>query len=150
MNIGFATGLFILQLVHLYWLATDVIAFRLIGESIFSPSAFWEYGIIAVDYTEIPALIAVSLVYINDVRKKGFRWSSLFFLLLLNSQWLHLFWITDEFIVSQWIEGRSGTILPGWLAWVAIMIDYLELPVMVDTVRRFARVLFSEISSQSF
>lgn len=125
------TLLFLLQVVHLYWLGTHVIANRLLGYSLFNPSSFWQYLIIAVDYTEIPALVSTSFLYIYDLHKK-FSWKAVLFLALLNSQWLHLFWITDEFVVNQF-TGRPHTLLPVWLAWVAIMIDYLEVPVMIDT-----------------
>lgn len=138
LNVTIATGLFVMQLVHLYWLATDVIAFRLLGESFFSPSPFWTYALVAVDYTEIPAILSTSLLYINDLRHGKKR--SIAYLIFINSQWLHLFWITDEFVIEQF-RGGGGTILPVWLAWVAIMIDYLELPVIVDTVRRVIKMI---------
>jgi hypothetical protein len=134
-NVGFAAGLFLLQLVHLYWLATDVVARRLTGESWFSPGDLSRFVILVVDYTEIPALVGVSLVYLNDLRK-GWNWRSALFLLFLNSQWLHIFWITDEFVVNE-VGGSGGSSLPGWLVWVAIGIDYLELPVIGDTLHKF-------------
>ncbi|MBA2521454.1 MAG: hypothetical protein H0V24_17505 [Chloroflexia bacterium] len=136
LNIGIAAFLFLLQLVHLYWLTTDVVAMRLTGESWFSPSGPLRWFILIVDYTEIPALFSVSLVYINELRK-GWNWKSALFLLFLNSQWLHIFWITDEFVVAE-LGGGAGGALPVALAWVAIAIDYLELPVIYDTMRKFA------------
>lgn len=139
LNLGLTTALFALQVVHLYWLAAHVIALRLFGQSFFTPSEFYEYVIIVVDYTEIPALISTSILYIYELRK-GFNWKAAFFLFFLNTQWLHLFWITDEFVVNQF-AGRPDTILPTWLAWVAILIDYLEVPVIVDTFIKFFRAL---------
>ncbi len=136
-NVGVAAGLFLLQFVHLYWLSTDVVAHRLTGESWFSPSGFLRYAILIVDYTEIPALLGISLVYINDLRK-GFNLRSVLYLLFLNSQWLHIFWITDEFVLGEFTTGGAPSSLPTWLAWVAILIDYLELPVIVDTLRKLA------------
>ncbi len=50
-------------------------------------------------------------------------------ILLINSQWLHIFWITDEILLEQGI-------LSPFLAWLAILIDYLELPVIFDTMKR--------------
>lgn len=143
LNVGIALGLFLLQMVHLYWLFTDVIIERLTGESWFAPPSFWRTLIIIVDYTEIPALISTSFLYINDLRKR-FSWMPVLYLLMLNSQWLHLFWITDEFVVDTFQpEGfhDHGTVLPPWLAWIAILIDYLELPVIIDTLRRFLRAM---------
>jgi hypothetical protein len=131
--VGIAAGLFALQLVHLYWLGANVIASRLFGESFFDPSGIWKFFILLVDYTEVPAIIATSLVYIAEFRREK-TWKPLVYLALLNSQWLHLFWITDEFVVGQFADPVA---IPVWLAWVAILIDYLELPVIADTLRKF-------------
>jgi hypothetical protein len=136
LNISIAALLFVLQLVHLYWLTVDVIAMRLFDRSFWDPDGPLYYAILVIDYTEIPALISVSLVYINELRKQ-FNWKSLMFLLFLNSQWLHIFWITDEFVVSEFSGEEAASSLPAWLAWVAILIDYLELPVIYDTMRKF-------------
>lgn len=81
--------------------------------------------LISVDYVEIPALLAASLLYMQDIRQKGVHFKALLFLVLINSQWLHIFWITDELVV--------GGQLPLWLSWTAIALDYLELPVIIDT-----------------
>jgi hypothetical protein len=136
LNVTIAALLFVLQLVHLYWLSADVVAQRLVDQSFFSPHGAFYYAILIVDYTEIPALLGVSLLYVNELRK-GFAWRPVLFLLFLNSQWLHIFWITDEFVVGQF-TAASGSTLPAWLAWVAIGIDYLELPVIYDTLKKFA------------
>ncbi len=82
----------------------------------------------------------MSLVYVNELRS-GFSWRALLFLVFLNSQWLHIFWITDEYVAAELGGGGSGASLPGWLAWVAILIDYLELPVIYDTLKRLAIAL---------
>lgn len=149
-NVAIAAGLFLFQVVHLYWLATDVIAVRLTGVSVFPDIAWLRYLIIAVDYTEIPALLSVSLLYLSQLRRQ-FSWRAVLFLVLLNSQWLHLFWITDELVVNQFAidltepgpdHGGADidhTVLPVWVAWIAILIDYLEVPVMIDMVRTFWR-----------
>jgi len=135
LNIGIAAFLFVWQLIHLFWLTTDVIFERLFSFALLNLSGFWEYFIIIVDYTEIPALITVSLIYINELRTGRDIKKSILFLVLLNSQWLHLFWITDEFVIAHF-RGEHPS-FPLWLAWVAIMIDYLELPVMYDTIKKF-------------
>ena len=134
-NIAVAAGLFLIQLVHLYWLTVDVVFMRLFDESLFNPDGVFYALILIVDYTEIPALLGVSLVYINELRK-GFSWKPLLFLLFLNSQWLHIFWITDEFVVNEFTGETAESSLPVWLAWVAILIDYLELPVIYDTMKK--------------
>jgi len=135
LNLGVASFLFIWQLVHLYWLTTHVVFLRLFGVSFFDLAGIWQYLIIVVDYTEIPALISTSFVYIFGLTKK-FSWKNILFLIFLNSQWLHLFWITDEFVIEQF-TGSSTQILPIWLGWFAIFIDYLELPVIYDTTKKF-------------
>jgi hypothetical protein len=135
-----AAAMFVLQLGHLYWLTSDVVLFRLTGRSFFDVSGAWQLLIAVVDYLEVPALVTTSFVYINDIRKGDVR-RGLTYLLLLNSQWIHLLWITDEFVVQQF--GVSGVGVPALLAWVAIAIDYLELPVIVDTVRRLPDLLRS-------
>ena len=123
--------LFSWQLVHLYWLTTAVVVPRLTGITLFNPGPFFEFLLIIVDYTEIPALLTASIFYIHQLRRK-FTVKPLLFLLMINSQWLHLFWITDEFILERFTNPVG---LPLWLAWTAILIDYLELPVIFDTVR---------------
>lgn len=135
LNVSIAAFLFALQIIHLYWLAADVIAFKLFGESFFHLEGIWYYLILIVDYTEIPALISVSLVYVNELRQK-FNFKSALFIVLLLSQFLHIFWITDEFVVEQFVEGAKATILPAWLAWIAILIDYGEVPVIIDTLKK--------------
>ena len=136
-QLRFATFLFLLQLVHLAWLTGNVVVYRLFGVSIFPHQLNWLIAI--VDYTEIPALIAVSLLYINDIALGKATKKTWLYLLLLNSQWLHMFWITDEIVLEVFI-GQKFIVIPEWLAWVAIMIDYLELPVMYDTVIKTLRL----------
>jgi hypothetical protein len=134
LHVTIAAGLFALQLLHLYWLTTHIVALRLVGTSYFNVTGIWQFLLVIVDYTEIPTLISVSLLYINELRKE-WRWKSVLYLFFLNSQWLHLFWITDE-VVAELLIGSAVIGLPVWLAWVAIGIDYLELPVIYDTIRR--------------
>lgn len=131
LNLKLTTFLFLLQLIHLVWLTCNVVLFKLIGTHIFPPQADWLIAI--VDYTEIPALISVSLIYINDIFLEKASSKTWFYLILLNTQWLHLFWITDEIVLEVFTK-TSLVHIPYWLAWIAISIDYLELPVMYDTV----------------
>lgn len=136
-NVGIASFLFIWQLIHLYWLTTHVVFNKLFGIDLFSPKGITETFIVIADYSEIPALILTSFVYIFGLITK-FSWKNILFLILLNSQWLHLFWITDEFVINQFM-GVSSAVLPIWLAWLAIGIDYLELPIIFDTLKKFFR-----------
>ncbi len=134
LNVAIAAALFGLQLVHLVWLAGEPLADRVLGEPLFDPGGPLRWSLVLVDYTEIPALLSVSLIYINDLRKQGAALKPILYLIFLNSQFLHIFWITDEFVVTSGAGGTSS--LPAWLAYVAILIDYLELPVIYDTLRR--------------
>ena len=157
-NVTVALTLFGLQVLHLVWLGAEVIAERATGTGYLELTGVLQGLNLAIDYLEIPALISVSLVYLNELRfqrsegpaggrtapaagrsswgqlrRRRPRWKPLLFLLLVNSQWLHILWITDEFVAAELTGGPAGTSLPTWLAWVAILIDYLELPVIVDT-----------------
>ena len=128
--------LFLLQLVHLYWMTTNIVFFRTFGHPFWNPGDSWNIIIALVDYTEIPAIISSSILYIHQYRKsKEQKWRSILFLFLINSQWLHLFWITDEIIYAQF-AGTAAIIIPIWLSWIAISIDYLELPVMYDSAKK--------------
>lgn len=134
-----AAGLFILQLFHLYWLTTHVVALRLFGESFFTLSD-WGIRIMGiVDYTEIPAILSTSLVYLHQWRKDSSK-KAILYLFLLNSQWLHIFWITDE-IVLESFTSQVLIPLPLWLSWVAIAIDYLEIPIIIDVVKELVKAV---------
>ena len=61
LNVALASPLFLLQLAHLTWLGADPIATRLTDHSLFSLDGLLQYLIWFVDYSEIPALVAVSL-----------------------------------------------------------------------------------------
>ncbi|MBX4191941.1 hypothetical protein KW798_00415 [Candidatus Parcubacteria bacterium] len=145
-NITVALVLFLLQIVHLVWLFGEVIWTKLYGVPLFTFEGVYKILIILVDYTEIPAIISVSLIYIDELRR---NWSTqaLLFLLMLNSQWLHLFWITDEVVVETFTS-HALVAIPLWLAWIAILIDYLEVPVMFDTLRRFFKAIQHRRSMQ--
>lgn len=125
--------LFTWQLAHLYWLTTDVVFQRLFGESYFFDISTIKFLIIIADYGEIPALFTATLFYLNQMRKRV-TWKAVGFIVLVNSQWLHLLWITDEFVVKIFTDTTLIGI-PYALAWVAIGIDYLELPVIYDTLQ---------------
>jgi|SRR3989344_5810829 len=140
-NVGVALGLFLLQILHLVWLFAEIIMTKLTGTPLFAFHDLPKVLIILVDYTEIPALIAASLIYIDELKNK-FSWKGMVYLLFLNSQWLHLFWITDEFVVDSFVHGASVA-LPAWLAWAAILIDYLEVPVIFDMGKKFWSDYFS-------
>lgn len=131
LNQAIVAVLFGWQVLHLYWLSTNVVADRLLGYPLFDPQGFYYSLLIVADYFEIPALLSGILFYFNSLKAESAR-KYIFFIFLINSQWLHLFWITDEFIIEHF-RGEHQY-FPNWLAWLAIFIDYLELPVIYDTI----------------
>lgn len=143
LNVSIALALFLLQIIHLIWLFGAVVWARAFGVPLFEFNGMWQVLIVLVDYTEIPAIFSVSLIYVNDLRK-GWHGKGVLYLFLLIIQLLHIFWITDEFVIDMFTgapEHMQTTILPHWLAWAAILIDYLEVPVMYDTTKRFFNAL---------
>ncbi|HEV2125546.1 MAG TPA: hypothetical protein VGW38_22570 [Chloroflexota bacterium] len=93
------TAIFLLQIYHLYWLLTDVVLQKLTGSSFY---VFTEAGAlvsVVADYLEIPTLLSATLLYVTALRQK-FSWRSVSYLVLLNSQWAHILWITDEVVLE--------------------------------------------------
>lgn len=133
-HVAIAAGLFATQIVHLIWLSGNAVTPRLFDFQFFSLEGDAQILIAVVDYLEIPAIVSASLLYILDFRK-GFALKSLLMLFFINSQWLHLFWITDEVVIATLTDTAQSW--PVLLAWAAILIDYLELPVIFDTLRQF-------------
>lgn len=132
-NQALVAVLFGWQILHLYWLTTHVVAYRFLGYPLFNPREVYQLLLIFADYAEIPALISGTLFYLYSLKDGNVK-KNLAFILLINSQWLHLFWITDEFVLAHFRGEHSY--LPSWLVWAAILIDYLELPVIFDTIKR--------------
>jgi uncharacterized membrane protein YqhA len=50
---------------------------------------------------------------------------------MLVVQVIHIYWITDDVVAKTFFQSRLLT-LPVYVAWIAILIDYLELPVIAD------------------
>lgn len=87
---------------------------------------------IIVDYVEIPALVSGITFYLFSIFKRGSHSrKNVVFLLLLAIQVVHIFWITDEVVYESLLD-NDLVIFPVYAAWTAILIDYLEIPVMVD------------------
>jgi hypothetical protein len=125
-------AIFLLQLFHLYWLFTDVVLQRLIGKSYFAFAEVVGLGTLIADYLEVPTLISASLLYINELRRRP-NWKSLGYLFLLNTQWAHILWITDEVVIETFAQ-QSMFQWNAAVAWTAILIDFLEVPVIFDTL----------------
>ena len=148
LNTAITAALFTLQLVHLYWLTTEVVMERISGESFFPhTNALAHFLLIFVDYTEIPALISTTILYIHLYRKDK-RFKHILYLFFINIQFLHIFWITDEFVVGAFAGGSALAWNP-ILAWIAISIDYLELPVIFETIKEAVKNYFPKFFDKS-
>jgi hypothetical protein len=132
LNLKITFILISLQLLHLYWLTTDVVLQRIYGESfLIFPKAFLPVFVV-IDYIEIPALISGMTFYSLSIYKhQKDSWKNSLFLAMLSVQVVHIFWITDEIVYDTLFKTRLVE-FPLYIAWIAILIDYLELPVMAD------------------
>jgi hypothetical protein len=132
LNLKITFILISLQLLHLYWLTTDVVLQRIYGESfLIFPKAFLPVFVV-IDYIEIPALISGMTFYSLSIYKhQKDSWKNSLFLAMLAVQVVHIFWITDEIVYDTLFKTRLVE-FPLSIAWIAILIDYLELPVMAD------------------
>lgn len=141
LNLLISSLLFLLQIVHLYWLATHVIMFKLTGQDFFfAETTKLSTAIFSiVDYTEIPALIGVTLIYLNDIRINHRPTRAWLYVAFLNVQWIHLFWLTDEIVIKNF-TGVAPINFHPVAAWIAIMIDYLEVPVIFGTLLKLRTV----------
>jgi hypothetical protein len=92
---------------------------------------------IIIDYIEIPALVAGLTYYALRIyeREKGLIKNTLL-LAMLAVQVFHIFWITDDVVYSTFFGSSTAVEIPYYAAWVAILIDYLELPVIADLFYR--------------
>jgi hypothetical protein len=131
-NLKISFILISLQLLHLYWLTTDVVLQRVTGHSYFGLPPDLLPLFIVIDYIEIPALASGITFYLFSIFKHEARARrNIMFLILLATQIIHIFWITDE-ILYESLLGNDLVKFPVYLAWTAILIDYLEVPVMID------------------
>jgi hypothetical protein len=140
LNLRIAFVLISLQLIHLYWLTADVVIQRITGESVLAVqhgSPLFIFFII-IDYVEIPALIAGLTYYALSIYKHEKKATKNALLLsMLAIQVFHIFWITDDVVYDSFFGASSDSLeIPYYAAWVAILIDYLELPVIFDLFYR--------------
>jgi hypothetical protein len=139
LNLKVAFVLISLQLIHLYWLTADVVIKRIAGDG--SPGLSQSGPLLAffivIDYIEIPALVAGLTYYALSIykREKGSAKNALL-LAMLAVQVFHIFWITDEVVYEAFFGSSSAVEIPYFAAWIAILIDYLELPVIADLFYR--------------
>ena len=74
LNVTVAAALFTLQIVHLVWLTLDPLWANVFGDPLIVVEKPYSWPLLLVDYTEIPALIMVSLVYLNELRSGFAFW----------------------------------------------------------------------------
>ncbi len=141
LNLKISFVLISLQLLHLYWLTTDVVLQRIYGSSFFLfPKNFLPVFVV-IDYIEIPAIVSGITFYSWNIYKRETETRrNYLFLMLLAVQVIHILWITDDVIYNTFFQTKFLE-LPFYVAWIAILIDYLELPVIADL---FYRVIKGE------
>jgi hypothetical protein len=141
-NLKISFILISLQLLHLYWLTTDVVIYRLTGTDYFRDLSDFILLFIIIDYIEIPALVSGLIYYfftiIYDKKEKERRIKNTILLILLAIQSIHIFWITDDVVYTTFV-GSDLIYMPEYFAWIAILIDYLELPVIYDLLKRIIK-----------
>lgn len=132
LNLKITFILISLQVLHLYWLTADVVLQRIAGQSYLGLPHGLLPLFIVIDYVEIPALVSGITFYLFSIFKhEAHSRKNIIFLILLAAQVVHIFWITDEVVYESFFD--NGLVrFPVYLAWVAILIDYLEIPVMID------------------
>lgn len=140
LNLKISFLLISLQLLHLYWLTTDVVLYRITGTDYFVQASGFVLLFIIIDYIEIPALVSGIIYYFFNLinNKKEKRIKNIIFLILLAIQSIHIFWITDDIVYSTFV-GADLIEIPEYLVWIAILIDYLELPVIYDLLKRIIK-----------
>ena len=136
LNLKVAFVLISLQLVHLYWLTADVVVKRITGEGGLNIGGPLLVFFIVIDYIEIPALVAGLTYYALNIYKREKAGKNMLLLVLLAVQVFHIFWITDEVVYDTFFGSPSAVDIPYYAAWIAILIDYLELPVIADLFYR--------------
>ena len=141
-NLKISFILISLQLLHLYWLTTYVVLYRLTGIDYFGELSDFILLFIIIDYIEIPALVSGLIYYlftiIYDKKEKEKRTKNTVLLILLAIQSIHIFWITDDIVYTTFV-GSELIYMPEYFAWIAILIDYLELPVIYDLLKRIIK-----------
>ncbi|MEW6605657.1 MAG: hypothetical protein AB1351_13355 [Thermoproteota archaeon] len=138
LNLRIAFILISLQLVHLYWLTADVVIKRITGDSARGLTVGGPLLVffIIIDYIEVPALVAGLTYYGLSIYKREKTAKNALLFVMLVVQVFHIFWITDEVVYDTLFGASSAVEIPYYAAWIAILIDYLELPVIADLFYR--------------
>ena len=138
LNLKLAFILISLQLVHLYWLTAYVVVKRITGDSTVGLTLGVPLLVffIVIDYIEIPGLMAGLTYYALSIYKREMKVKNALLLAMLAVQVFHIFWISDEVVYDTFFGTSNAFEIPYYAAWIAILIDYLELPVIADLFYR--------------
>ena len=117
-----------LQIIHLVWLTCNVtLPMFNFNDLIFSEGSFL---FVSIDYLEIPSLIITCTSYLFIIFRERHKPKNILYFSMLALQFLHIFWITDEFIVNYLYD------LPIYLLVFVVFIDYSELFILLDLGKR--------------
>jgi hypothetical protein len=105
LNLKISFILISLQLLHLYWLTTDIVLQRIYGHSFFLFPKNLLPMFIIIDYIEVPALLSGITFYFLSIynHEKESRKNSLF-LAMLAVQVFHIYWITDDVVAKTFFS----------------------------------------------
>src|SRR5919202_2700370 len=111
LNLKISFILISLQLLHLYWLTSDVVLQRIYGHSFFLFPKNLLPIFIVIDYIEVPALVSGITFYSLSIHnhKKDSRKNSLF-LAMLAVQIVHIYWITDDVVAKTFFQSTLLTL----------------------------------------
>jgi hypothetical protein len=127
-----------LQVIHLFWLTTFVILDAPQFTLGIPPIVF-----AAIDYLEIPALISGMVFYILSLHTHRNK-KDILFVALLGVQFFHILWITDAFVYMSF-KFNAMT----WLAWIAVFVDFLEVPIIIDLFIKIIRSKRKELTKST-
>lgn len=114
-----------LQVIHLFWLTTFVIL-NMPELTLYIPPILF----VMIDYLELPAIFSGTIFYLLSLHLHKNK-KDLLYVGLLLIQIIHIVWITDTFIYMAFNFNQMI-----YLAWFAIAIDFLEVPVIWDLYKR--------------
>jgi hypothetical protein len=117
-----------LQIIHLFWLTCNVtLPMFNLNDLKFNEGSFL---FVSIDYLEIPSLIITCTSYLFIIFRESHKPKNILYFSMLVLQFLHIFWITDEFIVNYLYD------LPFYLLIFVVFIDYSELFILFDLGKR--------------
>jgi hypothetical protein len=128
LNLKITFTLISLQILHLYWLTADVVLQRVFGQGYLGLPKKLLPLFVVVDYVEVSG---ITFYLFSIFKGEPNPRKNMIFLALLAIQVVHIFWITDEIVYESLLDSDLVK-FPLYLTWIAILIDYLEIPVMID------------------